>query len=66
MISKIFRAPEGLADGGSAGAATLTTAPAVGAHASAPLGPISAARAAALLRAAQGLFDPDFDLGPEG
>ena len=44
MISKIFRAPEGQG-GGSAVAepSTLTSAPVVGAHASAPLGPIKIA-----------------------
>ena len=43
MKSRIFRAPDGSSTGGAAEAATLSTAPAVGAHASAPLGPIKIA-----------------------
>nr|HAL08031.1 phosphate ABC transporter ATP-binding protein [Brevundimonas sp.] len=43
MKSPNFRADEGAQNGSAAEAATLSTAPAVGAHASAPLGPIKIA-----------------------
>ncbi|HCQ53893.1 MAG TPA: phosphate ABC transporter ATP-binding protein, partial [Brevundimonas diminuta] len=44
MKSRIFRAPDGSSTGAAPSeAATLSTAPAVGAHASAPLGPIKIA-----------------------
>ncbi|HAD84614.1 MAG TPA: phosphate ABC transporter ATP-binding protein, partial [Brevundimonas sp.] len=43
MKSRILRAPEGTSNGGASEPATLTTAPTVGAHASAPLGPIKIA-----------------------
>ena len=66
MKFNIFRAPEGQAGGGSAVAepSILTTAPIVGAHASAPLGPIKiAARGVSVFYGdKQALFDVSLDI----
>ena len=64
MKSRILRAPEGTSNGGASEAATLTTAPTVGAHASAPLGPIKiAARDVSVFYGdKQALFDVSLDI----
>ncbi|MEN5052177.1 phosphate ABC transporter ATP-binding protein PstB [Brevundimonas naejangsanensis] len=64
MKSRILRAPEGTSNGGDSEAATLTTAPTVGAHASAPLGPIKiAARDVSVFYGdKQALFDVSLDI----
>ena len=66
MKFNVFRAPEGQAGNGSAVAepSTLTSAPIVGAHASAPLGPIKiAARGVSVFYGdKQALFDVSLDI----
>jgi phosphate transport system ATP-binding protein len=64
MKSRIFRAPDGSSTGGASEAATLSTAPAVGAHASAPMGPIKiAARDVNVFYGdKQALFDVSLDI----
>ncbi|MBN9480468.1 MAG: phosphate ABC transporter ATP-binding protein [Bordetella sp.] len=64
MKSRIFRAPEGTSNGAAAEATGLSTAPAVGANASAPLGPIKiAARDVCVFYGdKQALFDVSLDI----
>ena len=64
MKSRIFRAPEGTSNGAASEATGLSTAPAVGANASAPLGPIKiAARDVCVFYGdKQALFDVSLDI----